>query len=322
MENIKFFICPISKNITDSVLHFCKEQNHTIGLIPTRRQVEWDGGYANNWTTKNFKDYAGTLPLKRDHAGPSQGYKEDDGYASLAHDCDYFDFIHIDPWKKYPTYKEGLQWTLDMIKFCYNKNPSIGYEVGTEESIRPFKPEELHTLIGDLQQNLEEPVFQQIKYAVIQSGTSVKKNSNIGIYNQEKLTQMLKVVKSYNLLSKEHNGDYLNPRLLKEKMNLGLNAVNIGPELGLLETETYLAAIKDPILLNTFWRLCYDTGRWKRWVDADFDPSKKKVELIRICGHYVLTRPSFLHKIKSNFPSIDKKIQNTIITRLQTYYYE
>ena len=322
MENIKFFICPISKNITDSVLSFCKHQNHTIGLIPTRRQVEWDGGYANNWTTKAFKDYAGTLPLERDHAGPSQGHKEDDGYTSLTHDCDYFDFIHIDPWKKYPNHKEGLQWTLDMIKFCYNKNPSVRYEIGTEESIRPFNPEELHTLIGDLQQKLEEPIFKQIKYAVIQSGTSVKENTNTGIYNQEKLTQMLKAVKSYKLLSKEHNGDYLDPKLLKEKMSLGLDAVNIGPELGLLETEVYLTEIKDPILLDIFWRLCYDTGRWKRWVDTDFDPFKKKVELIKVCGHYVLTHPSFLHKIKSHFPSIDEKIQNTIITRLQTYYHE
>ena len=322
MENIKFFICPISKNITDAVLRFCKQHNRTIGFIPTRRQVEWDGGYANNWTTKAFADYAGTLPLKRDHAGPAQGHKEDDGYTSLTHDCDYFDFIHIDPWKKYPNYKEGLQWTLNMIEFCYNKNPSIRYEIGTEESIRPFNTEELDSLIGDLQQKLKEPIFKQIKYAVIQSGTSVKENTNIGIYNQEKLAQMLKVVKSYKLLSKEHNGDYLDPKLLKEKMSLGLDAVNIGPELGLLETEVYLAEIKDPMLVNMFWCLCYDTGRWKRWVDADFDPLKKKVELIKICGHYVLTHPSFLHKIKSTLHSIDEKIQNAIITRLQTYYYE
>ena len=26
-----------------------------ITLIPSRRQIEWNGGYVNNWTTESFK---------------------------------------------------------------------------------------------------------------------------------------------------------------------------------------------------------------------------------------------------------------------------
>ncbi len=53
----KYFIGPISKNVVDSIIEFCNETGNKIGLIPSRRQVEWDGGYVNNWTTHIFSDY-------------------------------------------------------------------------------------------------------------------------------------------------------------------------------------------------------------------------------------------------------------------------
>jgi hypothetical protein len=100
--NPKYFIGPMSKNIVDSIIEFTIETNHQIGLIPSRRQIEWDGGYVNNWTTKQFSEYTKNTLIKRDHSGPGQGYIDDDGYTSLKEDCKYFDLIHIDPWKKYP----------------------------------------------------------------------------------------------------------------------------------------------------------------------------------------------------------------------------
>ena len=36
---------------------FTYETNNPVGLIPSRRQVEWDGGYVNNWTTEIFSKY-------------------------------------------------------------------------------------------------------------------------------------------------------------------------------------------------------------------------------------------------------------------------
>jgi hypothetical protein len=53
----KYFIGPMSKNVVDTIVEFCNETNNRIGLIPSRRQVEWDGGYVNNWTTKEFTEY-------------------------------------------------------------------------------------------------------------------------------------------------------------------------------------------------------------------------------------------------------------------------
>jgi fructose/tagatose bisphosphate aldolase len=305
----KFYIGPMSLNVVDSILEYTQETNNQIGLIPSRRQVEWDGGYVNNWTTEFFSKYSNKLFLVRDHSGPGQGYTDDDGFKSLEYDCKHLNMIHIDPWKKYPKYEEGLKWTIDMIQFCYNENPNIEFEVGTEEAIRRFEPKELDMLLNDLHIKLEEKIFTQIKYLVIQSGTSLKGNLNIGEYDKDRLISMLQVVKNHNLLSKEHNGDYIPVNLIKEKMNLGLDAINIAPEFGLIETLSY---INEGIDVDKFWEICYNSKRWEKWVNSDFNPFTQKIDLIKICGHYVLSEPEFL-KIK---PNIDNKIKINIKNKL------
>ena len=326
MKYPKYYIGPMSKNIADAIDEFCNETGTKIGLIPSRRQVEWDGGYVNNWSTQEFSNYVNKIDgtnlrvltnskiiLKRDHAGPGQGYTDDDGYESLKHDCKHLNMIHIDPWKKYPKYQDGLLWTREMIEYCYDINPSIEFEIGTEEAIRRFEPEELNQLVKDLQFSLTPKIFNQIKYLVIQSGTSLKGNLNTGAYDKDRLKFMIKVAKSWNLLSKEHNGDYIPVDLIKEKMSLGLDAINIAPEFGLIETLSY---IHNGIDIDKFWEICYDSKRWEKWVDKSFDPYTQKLDLIKICGHYVLSNPKFID-IK---PNIDSIIKNNVKQKLHELY--
>jgi hypothetical protein len=319
MNNIKYFIGPMSKNIVDAIQDFCKETGNNIALIPSRRQVEWNGGYVNNWTTEEFSSYT-NLIKQRDHSGPSQGSSDDDGYESLKYDCQYLDLIHIDPWKKYPGYSDGLNETIKMIKFCYELNPNIGYEVGTEEAIRKFQPWELNELIKDLYAFLPPEMFKKIKYLVIQSGTSLKETNQTGAYDSDRLKKMIQVCKSHALLSKEHNGDYISVSVIKEKFDLGLDAINIAPEFGVIETQTYLNEIKDDKTIDRFWQICYDSKKWVKWVNPSFDPYLNKIELIKICGHYILSQPEFLSEIKSQFVDIDSKIKNNVKNKLNKLY--
>jgi hypothetical protein len=317
----KYFIGPMSKNIVDSIIEFCNETDNIIGLIPSRRQVENTRGYVNNWTTQEFSEYIRSktdkILIVRDHSGPEQGQISDDGYESLSEDCKHLDVIHIDPWKKYPIFSEGLEETIKMIEYCYNQNPNIQYEVGTEEAIRRFEPYELSDLVHQLKSKLNPEIFKQIKYLVTQSGTSLKGTSQTGNYDSTRLKEMIKVCKQNNLLSKEHNGDYIPVSVIKEKFNLGLDSINIAPEFGLIETQTYLDFIKDDIIFNEYWKICYDSKKWVKWVNQDFDPYLNKKELIKICGHYVLSYPEFVEKIKSQFPNIDQKIKNNINKKLK-----
>jgi hypothetical protein len=316
----RYFIGPMSKNIVDTIIEFCEETNNQLGLIPSRRQVEWDGGYVNNWNTKIFTDYVRSktdnIILVRDHSGPKQGQKDDDGYLSLKDDVKYLDIIHIDPWKKYPNFSDGVSETIKMINYCFELNPKIQYEIGTEESIRKFESYELDDLVSKLKEGLKSKVFEQIKYLVIQSGTSLRGTNQNGNYDSSRLEEMISVCRYNNLISKEHNGDYIPVSVIKGKFELGLESINIAPEFGLLETNTYLDNIKDEKIFEEYWRICYESKKWEKWVNPEFDPLKNKTEIIKISGHYVLSDPKFLSIIKSEFKDIDNEIKRNIKDKL------
>ncbi len=95
LENIKLFIGPMSKNIVDSAINFCNKYNVKLGFIPSRRQIDFDSGYVNNWTTRTFTEYikskTNNIVLERDHGGPLQGQDLDDGNASFFQDANHFD---------------------------------------------------------------------------------------------------------------------------------------------------------------------------------------------------------------------------------------
>lgn len=339
MNYPKFYIGPMSKNIVDSIIEFTNANNIPLGVIPSRRQIEFDGGYVNNWKTEEFIDYIryrqnkteeNNIILERDHAGPGQGLNYDDGYESLKYDCAYpscFNIIHIDPWKDNQNYKDGLAETIKMIDFCNRINHNLLYEIGTEEAIRKFEVEELETFIIDLQYGLGQELFDKIKYLVIQSGTSLKSINQTGKYDKDRLSKMVKLSKKYKLLSKEHNGDYLSLDLIKEKFVLGLDSINIAPEFGLIETQTYLELFEDSkhrfSLFDDFYEICYKSKRWEKWVDKNFIPEDNKEELIEVCGHYVLSSPEFIEKIKNKllkeFDNLDQIIKNNIKEKLETY---
>ena len=315
--DIKFFIGPMSKNVVDSIIEFQNFSSKKVGIIPSRRQIDYLGGYSNNWTTEQISNYSSDLIIMRDHGGPGQGAEEDDGYLSLEHDCKHFNYIHIDPWKKYSSFDEGSKWTLEMIKFCLSKNPKIKFEVGTEEAIRKFEPKDLEKLLNFLKSNLTINEFLQIKYLVIQSGTSLSSNQNTGNFDLKRLNKMVNVAKKNNLKSKEHNGDYIPEKLIKLKMSKGLDSINIAPEFGLIETQTYLNKINNQKeLFDRYWEICYQSKKWVKWVNEDFDPIKQKENLIKICGHYVLSNNDFNNDIKSEFEGIDQLIRTNIINKL------
>ena len=307
---IKYFIGPMSKNIVDSIIEF----DGDFGFIPSRRQVDYNGGYVNNWSTGEFTKYVdGRVPIERDHAGAGQGYIDDDGYESLKDDCRCVDIIHIDPWKKYSGYYEGFKYCISNIEFCYYTNRNIKFEVGTEESIRRFADTELNSLLSDLESKLEPEIFENIEYVVVQSGVGLDlgKQNNTGTFDFGRLEKMIGVCKKFGKKSKEHNGDYLSNGEYKVRFDMGLDSINIAPEFGQLETLCYLEEMDEDI--EEYYNICYESKRWEKWVDKDFIPENNKKELIKICGHYVFSDERFLNMK----PNIDDKIKTVIKNKLR-----
>ena len=314
MKYPKFYIGPMSKNVVDAVIEFTEETDNKIGFIPSRRQVEYNGGYVNNWTTEEFSKYVnGRVLIERDHGGAGQGYVEDDGVGSFQADSEHFDMIHIDPWKKYPELNAGIEETLHNMNMIYDINPKVLFEVGTEEAIRKFTPDELNEL---LKKASDFDFFDNIKYAVVQSGVGIDlgKRINTGKYNAARLSEFIDVCKYWSVMSKEHNGDYLSNEEYKERFDLGLDSINIAPEFGQLETMCYLQHMKIMGFgMEKYYQICYDSKRWEKWVNENFVPENNKEELIQICGHYVFSDKKFL-EMK---PNINKKIKSSIKNKLK-----
>ena len=54
---MKYCFGVISKNQVDMICDYASWYNKEVIFIPSRRQVEYNGGYVNNWTTKEFSEY-------------------------------------------------------------------------------------------------------------------------------------------------------------------------------------------------------------------------------------------------------------------------
>jgi hypothetical protein len=320
---MNFCYGPMTKNVVDTVIQYSLDHpDNEIIFIPSRRQIEYNGGYVNNWTTREFVEYVKSknnkIKIERDHGGPNQGLVEDDGFVSLTEDAKYMDIIHIDPWKKYNNIDEGIETTIKMINHCYNINKNLLYEICTEEAIRPFSLQEIEYIINVLQQKLDINVFNQIKYLVIQCGTKLSEGKNHGLFDERKLLEMLEIANKYNMTAKEHNGDWVSLTTIKKKHDLGLKYINIAPELGEIESRVILNKLKQQDTLEDyrrFYKICVDSGKWKKWVKDGFDVENKKDEIILICGHYNLTDPAFI-QIKERYRNIDKEIQECVYDKL------
>jgi hypothetical protein len=316
----KLYIGPMSKNIVDCISQF----DGVVGLIPSRRQIEFDGGYVNNWTTDEFSKYVkssnSNILIQRDHAGPSQGKSPDDGLKSLEQDIlARFDLLHIDPWKKHTNIQDGINKTVDLINYCLSINSDCKFEIGTEQAIREFSVDELDLVFGAVEKQLGSK-FENVVYGVIQGGTSIVGNKNTGVFEETRFKQMINVCKKYNILSKEHNGDYLTTDEVKKRFNLGLDSINIAPEFGFIETRTILEEIynnQQEELFEEFFDLCYQSGKWKKWVSENFYlTSFSKHVIIRIAGHYVFSNPK-MQKILNSLPDIQNKINFNLKNRVE-----
>jgi len=326
MNHSKVFIGPMSKNVVDSIIEFSTKNSFGIGFIPSRRQVEYDGGYVNGWTTEYFSEYVKSksfpYPVCRDHGGEYQGKIIDDGKRSYIEDCKYLDLIHIDPFRVCDNIEQAAVKTKNSIEEIWKNNSNVYYEVGTEEAIFKYSPDDLDWFLNYLKTNLKEEKFLKIKYAVIQSGTRLNlyERKNTGIFDKDRCTNFISVVKKYNLLSKEHNGDYLiDENAVEKRFEMGLDAINIAPEFGQIESEYYLEKCsKNKKLLSELYKICYDSGKWKKWIANENEVSKK--QLIITCCHYVLSDDRFLNAIKTNFPDSDFEIKQKINLKLNLLY--
>lgn len=314
-----FFIGPMSKNVVDCVLTMNEKLDKKFGLIPSRRQIECSdlgGGYVEHWDTSRFMNRVGNTLVLRDHSGPMQGKASDDGRLSIESDIKSgLKFIHIDPWKCVKSIEEATQKTLELIRFCLSIDESCHFEVGTESAIFEYSAIDLSLFLKALKTRLSAREFETIVYAVVQSGTRVFEQRNVGVFCEASSREMCRIVHDFGLLSKEHNSDYLVNDEILRRIECGVDSLNIAPEFGTLSSRVIVEELakRDTSLLAAFEDLCHKSGKWRKWTnDTSITPRKAAI----LCGHYVFATHDFRLIKKEAGKCLDEAVDKKILANL------
>lgn len=354
---------PMSKTLLQASLELAKEKDFPLMLIASRNQVDSDEfghGYVCGWDQDRFVadvkavvdaiGFDGLVYLCRDHGGPWQRDEEraaklpvEEAMAickrSYIHDMESgFDLLHIDPTKD-PDFAMGtvpfetvIERTIDIIDALesYRKEkglPEIGYEAGTEETNGGLTSvESFSDFIDQLVSRMAERGLQAPEFVVGQTGTLTRLTENVGHFNRENAMKLSENAAKHGVGVKEHNGDYLSDKILLEHPYLGVTAMNVAPEFGVVETRAYLElaqvearnvpADRCSSLAKVMAEYAVRSQRWRKWVLADMaDATVEQVladealtaQITDICGHYTYEVPEVkaeLEKMMANLSAI------------------
>ena len=340
-------IGPMSKQVVDTVIDFSYHHNIPINLIASRSQIETaalGGGYANNWTTEDFaayirdklKDKQAKVLICRDHGGPWLGADEKElaeKHAMLAAKASYeadiaagFNMIHIDTSINPGGFdmEASLRRAFELLLFCEEKSRQYGtkllYEIGTEDAdggiVEPDMFEHFLSKIIEFcgERNIPKPLF-----IVARTGTHVREMHQAGEFHPDNTRMLLAIAQKYGVGIKEHNTDYDNAENHQLRFEIGVTAINIAPEFGVLETNVILKHCKKKNredLYERFIELAYNSKKWKKWLKHPDVTTKE--EKAMIAGHYIFGSKEF-QEMKKELPELDEEIRQAIWKRLEWY---
>tara|TARA_Y100000294_G_scaffold153442_1_gene152360 strand:- start:1202 stop:2362 length:1161 start_codon:yes stop_codon:yes gene_type:complete len=323
-------IGPISLNVIDAAIEISNSKKIPLMLIASRRQIdseEFNGGYVNNWTTREFSNYVkrkdkkNYIFLSRDHGGPWQNNREieqklklDEAMSSAIRSFhedinNDFGIIHIDTSvdiNQNLSFKKSMNRIFeiyeDLCRFSIKNKKKIIFEIGTEEqngSTNTF--EELTNTLREMKEFCNKKKLPRVTFVVIQSGTKVMETKNIGSFESPiriekeipveiQLLKMIEICNNNKVYMKEHNADYLTNDSLSWHPKLGIHAANVAPEFGVIETKTLLKILKKnkmDDIYNEFIKISYNSKKWKKWMMKNTNAGY--LDKAVICGHYVFS---------------------------------
>ena len=291
-----------------------------------KNQIDYNGGYVNNWTTKEYMDYIFKMKDKypksdvlicRDHCGPGFNgiYNLEDTYKTIKEDivCG-FDLIHIDFCKHKGSKKEKLEESKKAVDYCLRLNPEIKLEIGTDENLgKEFNQDELTRIREEIMFFKE---FCNPEFYVVQTGSLVKEINQKGTFNKEFVDKIVPILKNANLKLKEHNADYLNREEIMER-SLLTGAMNIAPQLGVVQTSwTLQKCLQYGIKYQEFFEEVIQGGKWKKWLEGN--NYNNKMLCFLIAGHYHFNSPKYkfileeINKVEDTNLGIMKSIKEVI----------
>jgi hypothetical protein len=329
MNNLELGIGPMSSEVVEAVFRCSHYLRRPLMLIPSKNQVDYNGGYVNNWTTQEFMQYIKTMRERypnskvkvcRDHCGPGFNGNHDlnDVHNSIRSDVENgFDLIHIDFCHFQGTKEERFQASKEAIELCLKLKPNIEIEIGTDEN------EGINFSLVNLHE-LEEEIdffksFCNPLYYVVQTGSLVKEINQVGKFNNEFMPKVQELLKSKGLQLKEHNADYLSQEDILTRKGI-VDAMNIAPQMGAVQTMFILKkCLMYGIDFNEFVEDSYNSEKWKKWLYKN-KPENKFI-CACIAGHYRFGKKPYQKIIKQleEREDIHENIINEIMEVIKHY---
>jgi len=328
MINSNLGLGPMSSEIIEAIFRVSHYQRKELMIIPSKNQIDYNGGYVNNWDTKEFMKFIKEMKEKypnsevkicRDHCGPgfNGNFDLEDTYKTIKADIENgFDLIHIDFYHFKGSKEEMLNESKRAIEYCLRLNPNIMLEIGTDEN------EGINFNLMNINE-LENEIdffksFCNPEFYVVQTGSLVKEINQAGNFNKSFIESISRVLKSRGLKLKEHNADYLSKEDIEIRKDI-VDAMNIAPQLGVIQTKIVLTkCLMYGVPFNEFLEEVYNGGKWKKWMHQS-NPTKLLCTLI--AGHYHFSSEPYLRIIEEleKRRNIKEDLINSIIEVIEHY---
>lgn len=325
MSYPNFYFGTVSKNIIDAVIETANSNELEIGLISSRAQVDFNAGYCGFKTSelhKYVRKRTEYVYLERDHGGLANYDDESNSKKSFKIDSNCMDIIHIDPFKYLTDFNSCIDYTIQMIKYIYKNNKNIKYEIGTEQAVYKYSPYQFRFMLQELERKLTTDQFNNILFAVIQSGNKMDllTGTNSSEFEDDRFLDFVDICYEFKIFAKEHNCDFLPNISLLERFDLGLYAVNIAPELGRYESQfiwNYMLDNQTYKEMGQFYDLVVNKSPYRKWTNVDLDTVAKE-DICIAFGHYVFDTSEF-KLIKDHINLADDIIRGHLILKIDQY---
>ena len=320
MKQFKLGFGPMSKEITEILVKHSKDKKYPLMIIASRNQVDYITGYVCTTAelAEQVKPYKNpNLLLCRDHCGPY--FSDLDKNLSIDDATDRcmktisadiaagFDLIHIDVSR---IKDNQLFYAKQLIEYALSLNPDIKLEFGSEDNTGIDINSSLARI--DLQLGFLNPYKNNVIFFVTQTG-SLTKEGQAGSFDVERNRKIGEQIRAAGFMFKEHNADYFTGEDIKQRIDAGIDSLNIAPQLGVIQT-TLLKEFAPADLWEIFSDLVYNQNYWQRWVPEGVTD---KDVAVNVSGHYLFSSQTY----KDIIASIDydkfkaelaARIENTI----------
>ena len=132
---------------------------------------------------------------------------------------------------------------------------------------------------------------------------------------------MKNIANDYGLYLKEHNCDYLTAPQIRLRKEYKIDAINVAPELGYLQSSLLYYLCKKLGLnkeLNNFIDLVLKKNKWKKWV---YNNENSTIKFFS-SAHYYYTSDQYL-EISEKFKqyiNFQKELDKIIFENLKKYF--